>query len=243
MIPLPDGSARCRKGPDTFPDTPEGSTSPGVTIARARRKTLLVHLSVALLAGAIATLCPTAAAGQEAGPEIVLQPGDILRVLIWREQELSGEFLVNENGVVTLPLLGDRGVVGMPVPALRDSLISLYRVELRNPSIEVTPLRRIYVLGEVNRPGLHVVDPTMSLAGAVGLAGGANQMGNIRKIRVIRGGEVIMRDVSIETALAAADIRSGDQIFIDRRSWFERNSTILISAALGFTSIVISLLR
>lgn len=199
---------------------------------------LLVLAAVVAIAGR----APDTAA-QADRPVIVLRPGDALRVEIWREADLSGEFLVNEDGVVTLPLLGDRRVIGVPIPELRDSLISLYRAELRNPAIEIIPLRRVYVLGEVNRPGLHAVDPTVSLAGAVALAGGANPQGDIRRIRVIRDNEVILHGISIETALSAVDIRSGDQIFIDRRGWFERNSTVLISGALGLTSIVISLLR
>ncbi len=173
----------------------------------------------------------------------VLQPGDVLGIEIWREPDLSGQFLVNEDGTVTLPMLGDRRVIGIAVPALRDELISAYRDQLRNPSISITPLRRVYVLGEVNRPGLHAVDPTVSLAGAVALAGGANFQGDLRRIRVIRGSEEILHGIPLETALAAVDIRSGDQIFVDRRNWFERNSAVLVSSAVGLTSIVISLLR
>ncbi len=192
-------------------------------------------------------LAPTFVAAQP-GPAgvmlpVVLQPGDLLQIEIWREEDLSGEFLVNENGIVTLPLLGDRQVLGIALPALRDTLIAAYRVELRNPSISITPLRRVYVLGEVNEPGLHAVDPTVSLAGAVALAGGANQQGDLRRIRVIRDGQLILEGVAAETALSAVDIRSGDQIFVDRRSWFERNSNVLVSAVLGLTSIVISLIR
>jgi polysaccharide export outer membrane protein len=176
-------------------------------------------------------------------PSAVLQPGDLLQIEIWREEDLSGEFLVNENGIVTLPLLGDRQVLGIALTALRDTLIAAYRVELRNPSISITPLRRIYVLGEVNEPGLHAVDPTVSLAGAIAMAGGANLQGDLRRIRVIRDNEVILKGISVETALSAVDIRSGDQIFVDRRSWFERNSNVLVSGVLGITSIVISLIR
>lgn len=172
-----------------------------------------------------------------------LLPGDLVRVEIWREEDLSGEFLVDEDGTLTLPLLGPRSVSGIPLHELRQTLLSEYRVHLRNPSITVTPLRRIYVLGEVNAPGLHAVDPTVSLAGAIALAGGANPQGDIRRIRVIRDGQVVLSGVAAETALNAVDVRSGDQIFVDRRSWFERNTTFLISAMLSVASIVITLAR
>jgi protein involved in polysaccharide export with SLBB domain len=176
-------------------------------------------------------------------PSPVVQAGDLLKIEIWREEDLSGEFLIDETGIVTLPLLGERLVGGLTLRAVRDTLIAAYRSELRNPSIAVTPLRRVYVLGEVNEPGLHPVDPTVSLAGAIALAGGANQQGDLRRIRVIRDNEIILRGIAAETALSAVDIRSGDQIFVDRRGWFERNSTFLISATIGITSIIISILR
>jgi polysaccharide export outer membrane protein len=170
-------------------------------------------------------------------------PGDVIQVEIWREEDLSGEFLVDEDGTVTLPLLGRRKVTGVPLDETREALLEAYREELRNPSIVLTPLRRVYVLGEVNQPGLRLVDPTMSLAGAVALAGGANQTGDLRRIRVIRDGSVIHENVPADRGLALVDIRSGDEIFVGRRGWFDRNSTFVVSALLSVTSLVISLLR
>lgn len=115
------------------------------------------------------------AASNASDQMLTLRPGDMVRVDIWREEELSGEFRVDEMGVVTLPLLGEKKVNGVPVRELRDTLIAEYRVELVNPSITVTPLRQVHVLGYVNQPGIYTIDPTTSLAGAVALAGGASR--------------------------------------------------------------------
>lgn len=197
---------------------------------------------------------PSAATAQSAQPptreeraasaaDVTLQPGDLIELEIWREEDLSGEFLVDESGTVTLPLVGRFDVRGIPIAQLRDTLIAAYSVELRNPSIIVTPLRRVYVLGEVNEPGLQAVDPTVSLAGAIALAGGATERGDLRRIRVIRNGEEIVNRVRAESALSALDVRSGDQIFVGQRSWFERNTTFLVSAILSGTSLLITLLR
>ncbi len=172
-----------------------------------------------------------------------LQPGDLLQVTIWREEDLSGEFLVDLGGRVTLPLLGVRQVVGVPLDSLQEVLLREYRVYLRNPSITVTPLRRVQVLGEVTKPGVYSVDPTVTVAGAVALAGGATSTGDLRKIRIVREGRVYSQRVGPGTALAAADIRSGDQIFVERRSWFDRNSTFLVSVLLSVTGIVISIIN
>jgi protein involved in polysaccharide export with SLBB domain len=174
---------------------------------------------------------------------VSLRPGDVLRIEIWREPDLTGEYLVDEVGEVTLPLLGTRRVTGQSVRDLRDTLIEEYRVHLRNPSISIIPLRRINVLGEVARPGLYSVDPTVSLAGAVALAGGATQNGDLNRVRIIRGGETIRERVGAGETLSTLDVQSGDQVIVDRRSWFERNSTFVVSMLISVTSIAISLVR
>jgi protein involved in polysaccharide export with SLBB domain len=174
---------------------------------------------------------------------LTLNAGDLVRIQIWREQDLSGDFPVDESGVVTLPLVGPKRVTGIPIPRLRDQLIEAYRVHLRNPSINITPLRRVNVLGEVARPGLYPVDPTVSLAGVVALAGGATPIGDLRRIRIVRGGQVLTEHAGAAQTLDSMDVRSGDQIFVDRRGWFDRNSTFVVSALLSITSIVITLAR
>ncbi|MDQ3225685.1 MAG: polysaccharide biosynthesis/export family protein [Chloroflexota bacterium] len=171
-----------------------------------------------------------------------LAPGDVLRIAIWREPDLSGDFLVDETGVVTLPLLGKRNVLTTPLAALRDSLIAEYAVQLRNPSVTITPLRRIYVLGEVTKPGLYIVDPTISLAGAVALAGGASPNGDLGRVRVMRNGQVVLGHVAAGSSLSAANIRSEDQVFVDRRGWLDRNSTVAASALVSAATVIISLL-
>ena len=187
---------------------------------------------------------PAPGAAQERIPfqEFQLKPGDIIRVVVWREEDLSGEFVLDPNGTVVLPLLGERSVVGRPWEEVKAELLRDYRNELRNPSIELTPYRRVFVLGEVNQPGLYPVDPSyLSVAGAVALAGGATTQGDLTKIKIVREGELILEGVADEIRLAGQDIRSGDQIFVDRRGWFDRNSTFLVSAVLSVTTIVVTL--
>lgn len=174
---------------------------------------------------------------------LTLQPGDVVRVEIWREEELSGEFQVNEKGIVTLPLLGEKDVSGVPMGDLRDQLIAEYRVQLQNPSIAITPLRHVHVLGQVNQPGMYMISPAMSLAGAVALAGGASSGGDLRRLRIARDGAFIQDGVPAEATLAQIDVRSGDQIFVERHGWFERNQNFLISTMLSITALAVSFLR
>lgn len=196
---------------------------------------------------ALLSLSPSIAFGQQREPfpqtrGQALAPGDVVRIAIWREPDLSGEFLVDEHGVVTLPLLGKRSVLNVTVAALHDSLIADYAVQLRNPSVTITPLRRIYMLGEVTKPGLYTVDPTISLAGAVALAGGATPIGDINRLRVVRNGEVVLNRVAAGSSLSTVDVRSEDQVFVDRRGWLDRNSTVAASAVISVATVIISLL-
>ena len=204
-------------------------------------------LRAALVVLALAALAPApparaqdgASGGMGADSAISLQPGDLIRVAIYREPDLSGEFLVDEDGIVTLPLIGEQRVQGVPMRRLRDMLMEAYRVHIRNPSIVITPLRRINVLGEVQRPGMYPVDPTVSLAGAVALAGGTSNQGDLRKIRIVRGGRVYTARVGAGEMLSSLGVRSGDEIYVGRRSWFERNSALLLSLATSFTTTII----
>lgn len=174
---------------------------------------------------------------------LTLRSGDVIRVQIYREDDLNGDFLIDEDGVAVLPLLGPRRVTGIPMRDLRTQLAEAYREHLRNPSISITPLRRINVLGEVQRPGVYAVDPTVSVADAVSMAGGATAAGDLRRIRIIRGGQVLRERVGAAETLRSAGVWSGDQVIVDRRSWFERNSTFVVSTVLSVTSIIIALVR
>lgn len=174
---------------------------------------------------------------------ITLRPGDLLRIQVWREPDLQGEFQVDVDGVVILPLIGEKSVTGIPIRRLRESLIEDYRVHLRNPSINITPLRRIHVLGAVRQPGIYPVDPTVTLADAVALAGGTVEGGDLRRLRILRRGVVIRERVAAGETLREVDLRSGDQIYIERRPWLQRNGTAVIGMAISATNLALNIIR
>jgi protein involved in polysaccharide export with SLBB domain len=140
-------------------------------------------------------------------------------------------------------MLGARQVAGLPWPTLRDSLLSGYALQLKNPSVILTPLRRVQVLGEVTRPGQYFADPTLSIAGLVALAGGATPEGDLRRVRVVRNGRTNIPSESIETLVLGSGVLSNDQVFVGKRPWLERNGAFLASAIISTTSIVITLIR
>lgn len=156
-------------------------------------------------------------------PVVGLLPGDAIRVSIWREADLSGEFTVGTEGVVVLPLLGERRVSGVEPGELERRLRDEYGEFLENPSIEVTALRRIAILGEVELPGLYPVDATVTLADALALAGGVTPEGDPGDVRLVRDGQVTRLDIDRGMLAEPLVLHSGDRILVGRRSWLDRN--------------------
>lgn len=171
-----------------------------------------------------------------------LRVGDVLKLWIWREEDLSGEFPVPESGVVVLPKIGARRVVGQPTAELKSSLITEYQKYLRNPAIEITFLRRVNVLGAVNEPGVFSLDETMTVAHALALAGGARPDGQSDQVQLYRDGEKLVGRISQRTRIADLQIRSGDQLFVPERGWVARNSGLVAALLSGAVSVTIALI-
>lgn len=165
----------------------------------------------------------------------LLRAGDAIRLKIWREPDLSGDFNINESGVATLPKLGPMLVVNLTPAALHDSLIALYSVYLKDPSIEVVHLRRVNILGAVKNPGSYTLEPTLTVEGALALAGGNTPQGKSNDFELRRNGQRIPLKVDANTQIAALPLRSGDQIFVPERSWLSRNGAVVIAALITAT--------
>ncbi|HUE95404.1 MAG TPA: polysaccharide biosynthesis/export family protein [Longimicrobiaceae bacterium] len=173
-----------------------------------------------------------------------VRPGDAVLVQAWREDDISGQYPVDDRGVITLPLLGEREVAGLDPAELHDRLIAEYREYLQNPSVSVTVLRRITILGAVGQPGLYHVDATISLSEALGMAGGITSAGNANDIRVMRGEAVVQSGLDQALVLGVVDIRSGDRIVVGEKNWIARNSGALLGSVVGAAAgITIALIR
>jgi len=164
-----------------------------------------------------------------------LRPGDAVRVNIWQEPDLTGEYMVARNGRVVFPLLGEREVAGISPDEVEARLTAEYRTYLENPSVEVTVLRRVAILGEVRNPSLYMVDPTVSLTQALASAGDLTPTGNRDDIRLVRNGQVLVRSLDANRAVGAMPIESGDEIFVGQRSWASRNFNVILGTATSLT--------
>ncbi len=208
-----------------------------------------MHSRTLLLAAAF-MLPPSVAIAQDsvAAPPLeadggTLKPGDMVRLRIWREPDLSGDFLVDERGTVVLPKLGPLQIGSLSPDSLKARLVSSYSVYLRNPTIDVMLLRRITILGGVRNPGLYPVDPTMTLADAYALAGGISSEGKLNEVELVRGGQRTSYKLSGSTRIADTPLRSGDQLYVPTRSWLSRNTWVVTAAIGTTTTIMFALLR
>lgn len=156
---------------------------------------------------------------------------------------MSGEFRVDEAGVVVFPRVGEYNVLQDTPQSLSERLQADYRTYLVNPSIEVTVLQRVRIMGAVKQPGLFPLDPTITVADALAMAGGATPYGDPDQVQIFRNGERIDVDVSQDTRIADSPIQSGDQLWVPERSWFARNTGIVAAAITGAVTLLAVLIR
>jgi len=158
-----------------------------------------------------------------AGPEYVIGPGDSFTVTMWGIAEGSFRATVNKEGEVTLPKAGVVSIAGLRYGELKNFLtkvLSPYYQSI-NLSVNLEGMRsiRIYILGEVNRPGSYLINPLTGVFNALYLCEGPTKKGTLREIKIIRRGATIAT-VDLYNFLLngnkAGDIllEDGDTIFI-----------------------------
>lgn len=175
-----------------------------------------------------------------------LNPGDQIRITVWRKPEMSGDFAVGANGTILHPLYREVTVVGVPLSTVEERLRTYLTRYETNPQFVIQPLVRIVVGGEVRSPNILSVPPETTIAQAVALAGGATERGQLDRVVIHRDGQQIRVDLSRPNSdVGALRIRSGDQILIGRRGRAARELigpiASSIAAVAGVVSIFVSL--
>ena len=143
----------------------------------------LLYVLTALMAAAIVVALPvlahaeaaTVPASSAADVSYTLGSGDKVRVNVFGEADLSGEFVVDDSGFLRLPLVGQIAAGGRTVRQLEGDLAAkLGSQYLKSPrvSIEVVNYRPFYIIGEFNKPGEYPFVANMSAINAVAVAGG-----------------------------------------------------------------------
>jgi polysaccharide biosynthesis/export protein len=155
------------------------------------------------------------AAAATAAPR--LQPGDKIRVTVFGEDKLSGDYQIDQSGQISLPLAGTVDALGLTQTELEQALAKKLRSEyLKNPKVTVTiaTLRPYYVMGEVTKPGEYPYQNGLDVLTALAIAGGPTYRASRFTVQIRRRGETSMRDYPIS---ASVPILPGDVIRVPER--------------------------
>lgn len=155
--------------------------------------------------------------------DYVLGPGDTVRVQYFGNVSSLGEYEVSRDGVLNLPELGPVAVAGMSFSQLRTELDRRVSEMLIGTQVSVSmgPLKniRVFVLGDVVRPGSYVVSGLATVTSALYESGGVSDIGSLRDIQLKRGGSLVSRldlyDLLIDGDTSNdARLMQGDVIFV-----------------------------
>lgn len=146
-----------------------------------------------------------------------LGSGDKVKVNVFGETDLSGEFLVGDNGRIDLPLIGAVQARGQTVTQFQNAVVARYSGGyLKDPKVSVSVLnyRPFFIQGEVGKGGEYPYKAGLTVQDAVAIAGGYTYRANTGKAFVRRAGQD--REVEIQTSQRVA-INPGDIIRIPER--------------------------
>ena len=148
------------------------------------------RLSWLLCSGLIGlSLCAAARSANEA--YYTVQPGDSLAISVWKEPDLQGAIvLVRPDGTFSFPLVGQVDGRGKNVVELQQILTERLKKYLQDPVVTVTVQEikgnKVYVVGQVTKPGEFIVNPRVDVMQALSMAGGTTPFASLANIVILR---------------------------------------------------------
>jgi polysaccharide export outer membrane protein len=159
-------------------------------------------------------------------PDYVIGPGDEIRVQLFGKRNESQSFVVSREGEVNFPEMGPVAVAGLTFSDLRDLIQERVAEQMIGVSASVTmgQLRavRVFVLGDVERPGSYVVTGMSTMMNALFVGGGVSRSGSLRNVRLMRRGQAV-ETLDVYDLLLRGDSRhdarlqSNDVLFVAPR--------------------------
>lgn len=197
---------------------------------------MAIRKAILLVLGwlSLCLLPPAVTAQQNVGNEYRLGPGDIVRITVYNNPDLTTEASVTQQGSITFPLIGEIKIGGME-KGQAEQIIARRLGDggfVVKPQVNVLVLgfksQQISVLGQVNRPGKYPIEQASTLADLLAIAGGVSPNGADIITHITHGpdGKPTKRDIDINQALRAGEmdknftVRNGDIIFVPRAPLF-----------------------
>ncbi|MBZ9781533.1 polysaccharide export protein [Pseudomonas sp. REP124] len=170
--------------------------------------------------GLLLMLCllPVAHAG-DPGTQYKLAAGDVLRITVFGEPELSLKRIrLNDAGTFSYPFLGEISAKGL-TPNQVEKIITdgLKQGYLVDPKVSLSQIeyRAFYINGEVQKPGSYPFVPGLTLDKAIALGGGLTERASIKRVTIVRGdgGQTLTDDITRSTVISPGDTISIAQGF------------------------------
>lgn len=183
------------------------------------RRGLMRVLAIAVCAGLLGcSTIPSTPADEAQPPEYQLGPGDQLRVTVFGEPDLTGNYVVGSQGTIAYPLVGDVHAAGLTVPQFSAALQTALEAFVRQPnvSVEVANYRPFFILGEVQRPGTYPYSASLTVLNAVATAGGFTYRANQGRVFIRHASEQVEHSypITIATPVLPGDtVRIGERLF------------------------------
>ncbi len=170
-----------------------------------------------------------------------LRPGDRLVVKLWTDTSLADTLQIDQQVRVILPQLGALPLAGVPASNIADSVRSAYSRIFRPVAVDITPLRRVTVVGEVLKPNVYYLDMSSTVREAIALAGGITDIGINDPVFLIRDDSTYsVRDWDVRSDPFVV-LQSDDIVAVHRESWLKRNIFSVISGVGIVASLMITI--
>lgn len=148
----------------------------------------------------------------------LLQAGDKAKIVVFGEDKLSGDYEVDSNGMIVMPLIGSVRAVGLSKKELEQAVATRLRTAqiLKSPvvTVDVTSFRPFYVLGEVEKPGEYTYRNGLNVMSAVAVAGGYTYRASKSRVNIQRAGEKAFTEYDLSPNIP---IFPGDLISVPER--------------------------
>jgi polysaccharide export outer membrane protein len=142
------------------------------------------------LANAVVAAPPAPNTGPPADAAYTVKPGDTLTVSVWKEPDLQGPVLVRPDGMFSFPLAGQMDARNKTVGELQQELTTKLKKFISDPvvtvSIQEIKGNKVYVIGQVQKPGDFVVNPRVDVMQALSMAGGTTPFAALGDIMILR---------------------------------------------------------
>jgi len=161
------------------------------------------------------------------------QTGDRIVIRVEGEAQLTDTFVVSNGPQLDLPQVGTVSLQGVLRSELKSRLQTHFVKFLRDPVVQVQPLVRLLVDGEIVRPGYYSAAPQQALADVITQAGGFTQRAKAGDMRVERGATPIWSGTRLRDAMGLGysidqlNLRAGDRLFVPTRGDSERTFRII----------------